>query len=314
MATGLIRSARLQRQGAGPMFAPVVLAFVLVLQTLVGHIVPIQSSGMSWSHYVGALYHQIDGSKYQHYNCVESFGTLAMDCTSMGYWRVSASTLHAKWGMGYAGMAYDTLVSLVAKVTNGEVKLTRLYWMPVEKLDTLLETPRVVGISILTSITAGTPFATGTFRGRHCVSVVDKRTYHWVDDNDIAHSQLQYLVGDPGRSSVEFKWWPATLLRRAAAASTGQVGQVHVMYTPDLEGVTLKARTASPVFSKPDSTSPVVGTISTGSTEDVIRTVKGTNWAVITGGATHRGNGWAQIKNAVGKTGWVPGGRIRRAA
>lgn len=312
--TDLVRTSRLRHHGVAPMLAPIVLVFALLVQVLAGHIVPIQSSGQSWAHYVGALYHQIDGSRYQHYNCVESFGTLAMDCASMGYWRVAASTLHAKWGMGAVGMPYDKLVEVVSTVTKGEVKLTRLYWMPVENLDVLLKAPRVVGISILTSITAGTPFATGTFRGRHCVSIVDTRTYRWIDDNDIAHAQLQYLVGDPGRSAVEFKWWPATLLRRAAAASTGKAGQVHVMYTPDLEGVTLRARASSPMYATTDVTSTRVGTISTSSPEYVMRTVPGKSWTVISGGVAHKGNGWAQIKNAVGKTGYVPGGSIRRAA
>jgi hypothetical protein len=312
--TDIQRQARAQHHGIAAMFAPLALALALIVQVLAGHIVAIPSSGQAWAHYVGALYHQIDGSKYQHYNCVESFGTLAMDCASMGYWRVPASRLHAIWGLGYVGMPYDKLVEVVATATKGEIKLTRLYWMPVENLDTLLKAPRVVGISILTTITAGTPFATGTFRGRHCVSIVDTRTYRWVDDIDIAHSQLQYLVGDPGRSSVEFKWWPASLLRRAAAASTGKAGQVHVMYTPDLEGVTLRARSASPMFKTTDVTSARFGSISAGSPEVVLKTVKGKTWTVITGGVTHKGNGWAQIKNAAGATGWVPGGRLKRAA
>lgn len=298
----------------GAMFAPLILAFALLVQTFAGHIVPIPSSGQSWSHYVGALYHQIDGSRYQHYNCVESFGTLAMDCASMGFWRISASTLHAKWGMGAVGMPYDKLVEIVATQTNGEVKLTRLYWMPVEDLDTLLKAPRVVGISILTSVTAGTPYATGTFIGRHCVSIVDTRTYRWVDSNDVAHAQLQYLVGDPGKSTTEFVWWPATLLRRAAAASTGKVGQVHVMYTQDLEAVTFRARSSTPMYVTTDTTSAHSGTVSAGSNEFVIKTVKGKTWTVISGGKTHKGNGWAQTRNAAGHVAWLPGGRLRRAA
>ncbi len=268
----------------------------------------VPSSGQPWTHYVGALYHQVDGSSYQYDNCTVANLTTEMDSASCGYWRVPASTLRVLSGDTSGGLTYDQIVALAPRATGGEVHVTRLYLMPNGNVVTLLKAPRTVHISILCSVTINTPFHTGNFTGRHNIGLYDYRVYTWTV-NGVHHSQEQVLVGDPG-TSADFRWWPLSLVLKAAQASTGVAGTCNVWYSADLEGVTRVSRGSSPLYVSPALTATHAGTLSAGSTEEVISTGFGGAWSV---SAAHKGNGWYHIKNAAGATGYVPGNALKAA-
>jgi hypothetical protein len=266
------------------------------------------SSGQPWAHYVGALYHQLDGSTFAYENCTLANLTTEMDTASLGYWRVPASTLRKLSGDTSGGLTYDQIVALAPKATGNEIHVTRLYFMPIGNLVDLLKAPRTVHISILCSVTINTPFHTGTCVGRHNIGLYDYRIYSWTDAAGVHHSQAQVLVGDPG-THLDFRWWPLSLALAAAQASA-RPGACHVWYSADLEGVTRISRGTNPVYASPNATSKKVGGITPGSSENVIRTLAGTSWYV---NAAHKGNGWAQIKNAAGAIGYVTGSALKGA-
>lgn len=268
----------------------------------------VPSSGQPWAHYVGPLYHQGDGSAFQWQNCTLANLTTEMDTASLGYWRVPASRLRVLSGDTSGGLTYDQIVALAPKATGNEVHVTRLYFMPIGNVVDLLKAPRTVHISVLGSAYNDTPFRTGSFTGRHNIGLYDYRIYRWTDSAGVHHSQEQVLVGDPG-VRTDFRWWPLSLVLKAAQASA-RPGACHVWYSADLEGVTRISRGTSPLFVSPSTTSAHVGGLTPGSSEQVIKTVAGTAWSVST---AHKGNGWAQIKNAAGAVGYVPGSALKAA-
>ena len=296
------RTLRIGR-GLGPMLAPLVLALVLLANLL---FMTVPTSGQVWAHYVGALYHQGDGSRYQWLNCTLANLTVAMDCASGGYWRVPASRLRVLSADTSGGLTYDQIVALAPKATANEFHVTRLYFMPIGNLVDLLKAPRTVHISILCSVTIDTPFHTGTCVGRHNIGLYDYRVYSWTA-NGVHHTQEQVLVGDPG-TRLDYRWWPLSLVLKAAQASD-RPGACHVWYGPDLEGVTRTARLAIPLYATPSLTAAHVGGLTPGNAEQVLSTQAGPTWTY--GG--HTGNGWARITNAAGATGYVPGYALKAA-
>lgn len=272
----------------------------------------VPSSGQAWAHYVGPLYHQIDGSAFENDNCTVANLTTEMDTASEGFWRVPAWRLRQLSGDTSGGLTYDQIVALAPRATAYEVHVARLYYMPIGNVVTLLKAPRTVHISILCSVTITTPFHTGNFTGRHNIGLYDYRVYSWTDSAGVRHSQEQVLVGDPG-TSADFRWWPLALVLKAAQASASP-GTCNVWYSADLEGVTRTARLGSPLYQGPNFAATVPGaTISAGSAENVILTQAGIGWTKLVSGVTRSGSGWAKIKNAVGVTGWVPGYALKAA-
>lgn len=265
----------------------------------------VPSSGQPWAHYVGPLYHQIDGSAFEYDNCTLANLTTEMDCASDGFWRVPASRLRVMSGDTSGGLTYDQIVALAPRATGNEVHVARMYYIPVSNVVTLLKAPRTVHISILCSVTLNTPFHTGNFTGRHNIGLYDYRVYAWTDSTG-THSQQQVLVGDPG-TSADFRWWPLGLVLKAASASA-TAGTCNVWYSADLEGVTRTARLGSPLYQGPSFAAAVPGaTISAGTAENVIATQAGVTWSKTISGVARTGAGWSKIQNAVGVQGWVPG-------
>lgn len=248
--------------------------------------------------YIGDTYYQLDGTSQQEANCVPSTGTDLEDTSSLGYWRTPAPKLRSLSGQPSGGLSYDTLIAAVKKATTGEVVLTRLYGVPVSTLDDLVAAPRAIGISIDCSVTIHTPFHTGSFTGGHTVGLYGRRFYN---------GQKQGLIGDPGRGTSSNKlpkvWWPWSLILKAALSRTGGNG-INVVYTRDLEGVTVKAKAPGNIRSGASTTSADLGNVTVGATYAVAATLHGGKWTTVDG---HSGYGWARLTNGR----YVAGGILR---
>jgi hypothetical protein len=254
--------------------------------------------------YIGRATSQLDGTRWQHYNCVAAQARTLIDTASCGYWRPSTASLRAAAGTDpYQGITYDAIDRAAASRTNGEVNFTVRYWASASLLEDLIDQGRKVAISIYTGVTRPyEDYRTGTFVGRHCVGVYAKRIARWRTPDGLWHSQRQGLVMDPGHSTARFVWWPWSLILRAATASTGN-GTIHVYYTANLKSSRRTMRADSALRYSPSLSAAKTGTALRGSTVDLIQTGKGGAWTY----GTHAGTGW--VKTGVHR--WAPGGRVK---
>lgn len=247
--------------------------------------------------YKGKPVSQLDGSTFAHSNCAPAVTKKLMDLWTLGYWNPLVKALRIASGDTSDGVSFTDCETAAAKLSNQEVLLKHLYWAPVTVVDDMLEAGKEFGISILCSVTVNKPpYNTGTFIGRHAIAVLAKRTYTWTDSTG-THSQKQYLVMDPGKTTAKFVWWPASLLIKAALASGDGAG-VHVIYGRDRTNVTRVAKATGAIRSAPavlDDPSNKVGTILAGATYLIADTVDGGSYAQDTRTLT----GWNKL--GVGK-------------
>lgn len=253
--------------------------------------------------YDGLPTSQLDGTALAHSNCTAGQASTLADSVSFRYWDPSPSAIRKQTGDTSGGMTYDAVVGAVKALTKGEVVLKAMYWAPADTLEDMIDDGRASGLSILCKVTVTTPWATGTYTGRHCIGVYGKR-YKTLADGT---KQKQGKVMDPGKSTAVFAWWPWSLIIKAALASTGG-GGIHLMYTPDRTSVKRVARTSAAIRSSAkviDSPSNKIGSMAEGAAVTVINGLVGGSYGI----NGHTSTGWAQI----GSGKFVVGAKLKAA-
>lgn len=253
------------------------------------------------------VYHQIDGSAFAQNNCVPSTATMLMDRCSVGRWRVGAPALRILSGDTSGGMSYSQIAPAIATATKGEVTATVLS-TDAAGMKALVAAGHPVGVSIDCSVTINTPYHTGGYAGSHSIYVNAFRY-------NAALARDEYLVGDPGRGTVsndlEYVWWPAWLLHKAALSNGG--GRIWLLVGRDTEGSAIKSVGSAVLRSKPSLTSTSKGTFAAGLAFTGLGTTVGGPWTI----GTRTASGWTRVsrRKADGTivTGYLPG-RITRAA
>lgn len=245
--------------------------------------------------YRGQPMTQLDGSAFAHSNCVLTVARKLADLWTLGFWQPPVRALRVATGDTSGGVTFEAAEAATARITGGEVALRHRYSAPTSTLDDLIDAGRELGVTIHTAVTAGTPFATGRFRGLHLIAVLDKRAVAYTDAAGAKRTQKQGLVMDPGHSAPTFRWWPWALIVKAAQAATAGAG-VHVLYGRDRVNVARTVKNDGAIRSAPqlvDSPkSNVVGHVKAGQTVTVAGTVDGGPYPL---GTRKNLTGWNQL-------------------
>jgi hypothetical protein len=256
-------------------------------------------------------YAQGDGSWAQWLNCVLACATDLMCRATVGYWRVAASRLRTISGDTQGGVTYNQAADVTRTATKGEVILEARYGLSRSQVKALVNAGRAVAISISCAVTRYTSRRTNTFIGGHSVYINDyewRTTTCYCEKRRPGLDHAEYLIDDPGTTSVGYLWWSADLVYRAAEARTG-VGQIACLVARDTEGVWRKARTKVTIRSSPSISAKAIGTFAQGQSAFTSKTLEGGDWVADTDG--HLRNDWYRVKFGDSKYGFVKGESLR---
>lgn len=234
-------------------------------------------------------YSQIDGSRFQQQNCVAATCTDLIDRATVGRLRIGAPKIRTASGDFSGGLSYSTAATAVAKATGGQVQLDVRFGLDRNQTRDIVASGRAIGISIDCSVTRYTAYRTNYFTGGHTVYVNAYRVN--------ASGHAEFMVEDPGTSSVGYLWWPADLLYRAAEKRGG--GRINILAGRDTEAVKRKAIAAGTLRATPSTSGASKGAITVGYVYFVARTVNGGTWKRPDGSSS---NGWHETT-----AGFIPG-------
>jgi hypothetical protein len=228
--------------------------------------------------------------------------------------------VRAKTGVYTRGLTYGEAAE--AAEAFG-VKLTPLYGNSRAEMFDLIDAGRGALLSIRCAVTVNTRRATGDFRGDHTVYVHDVRHVNVgamcrcekvASPRPATSEHNEYLIEDPGNSSIGYVWWSAKLVYEAGEARTrdaqGRTHGINLCVTPDTEGVKWRVVEKGAIRSKPRSDSAKVSTADVGEVFQGGRTETGGQWRRADGTF---GRGWVHVEYRPGKWGWVRGRLVRRA-
>lgn len=196
---------------------------------------------------------------------------------------------------------------------TARVKLMPSYGNDRQEMFDLVDGGHACGLSGDCSVTVNTERRTNSFTGDHTVYVHDVRHVEvrgtcLCEKHSAATAHNEYLIEDPGNSSVGYVWWSASLVYRfGEARTTDHLGISHginLLVAPDTEGVRWKAIEVAQVRTEPSySTGKGVGRLAVGHTYDGGRTENGGKWTRSDGSYGH---GWVHILFG-GSWRWVKG-------
>jgi hypothetical protein len=252
-------------------------------------------------------------------DCVPCSTRKAIRRTTVDAKAPTTKAIRAKTGVYTRGLTYGEAAEAAAA---WGVNLDPLYGNSRDEMKDLIDAGRGALLSIRCSVTVNTDRATGSFRGDHTVYVHDFRHVDAGENckcekNGTAagrRSHNEYLIEDPGNSSVGYVWWSAALVYEAGEARTvdryGRTQGINLCVTPDTEGVKWRVVEKGAIRSKPRSDSAKVSTADVGEVFQGGRTETGGQWRRADGTF---GRGWVHIEYRPGTWGWVRGRLVRRA-
>lgn len=219
-------------------------------------------------------------------------------------------------GVSSRGLTYSEAADAALKWASSkgrQVILAPRYGLSRAAMRDILASGRAVALSIDTSVTRYTTRRTNYFVGNHTVYVQSYRYWPGGEvcpcERRVSTQHAEFLIDDPGTTSVGFLWWSADLAYRAAEKRTGGHG-INVLVGPDTEGARWAGRLKGRIRSEPRTTSKDLGPIDIGHVYPGGRTEAGGQWS--RGDGTY-GKGWVHVQRPNGAWGWVNARRVRHA-
>jgi len=261
-----------------------------------------------------ALIKQLDGSKCANANCVAATHAMLVHTVTNGA-KAAVAANHSSpftvqvrdnYGVYCPGIPFSAAASAVQHLAS--VTMTPRFGITWDMFSAIIDAGHPADISIVYSALHGTPFdSCHTYDGRHSVAVFERRY-------NVNLNGTEFLVGDPLADHrytwipLGPQWWPASLLKKAAALSAN--GAVNCSIAPIPAGApTKKLVCATTVRTEPSTvTGTLVGSLPAGTTCTILSSVTGGFWSLTCGGSK-TDNVWYKV-SAAGMVGFAPVGRF----
>lgn len=195
------------------------------------------------------------------------------------------------------------------------VKADPVYGNTRQEMFDLIDAGHSACLSIDCSATVNTERRTNSYTGDHTVYVHDVR--HVGDkclcERHTTTAHNEYLIEDPGNSSIGYVWWSAALVYKAGELrTTDRMGQSHginLLVFPDTEGVKWRVTVQTALRKEPRIDSPRLKRLPAGTIIPGGRTERGGAFRRSDGS---QGYGWVHLHYG-GVWGWAQGGKVNRA-
>lgn len=244
-------------------------------------------------------------------NCVPNTGRKLMRRATVD--AIAPSTAACRKWSGAPDTRGLTYGEMATAAAHFGVTLTPMYGNTRQEMFDLVDAGHAVGISIDCSVTVNTERRTGSYTGDHTIYGHDVRHVPaggkcLCEKRNASKAHNEYLIEDPGNTSIGYQWWSASLVYRAAEARTtdhnGISHGINLLVAPDTEGVKWKCVMTGRFRSEPRKDSADLGPYRVGTIYPGGRTENGGTWERRDGTLAH---GWIHLRMPNGRWAWARG-------